>query len=383
MNGVRAWLRGLVRRQYFWGIVAILLLLGLNLIKDPTYLAIRTNPATGNLAGNLLDILRASAPILMISIGMALVIATGGIDLSVGSLMAVAGAVSMEFLNPIADASSVGAMLAAVGLALLLAGVLGAVNGVLVTVVGLQPFISTLVMMLAGRGVAKVITSGQNTTAANEPFRWIANGYLVGFPVVFLIAVAVVVLVALVVRRSALGLMIEAIGINRAASRMSGIKPRGIIISVYVMSGLLAGIAGIFAVSSVMTVDVSRTGYQLELDAILAVVIGGTSLAGGKFSFGGTVVGSLLIATLDKTVVFLGVSAAATPAFKAAVIIVLCLLQSDVRALIRRHLPGAARRGPAGGGPASAAEHEREVPANQEIPANQEVAAKRQREVTV
>jgi simple sugar transport system permease protein len=383
MNGVRAWLRGLVRRQYFWGIVAILLLLGLNLIKDPTYLAIRTNPATGNLAGNLLDILRASAPILMISIGMALVIATGGIDLSVGSLMAVAGAVCMEFLNPITDASSVGAMFAAVGLALLLAGVLGAVNGVLVTVVGLQPFISTLVMMLAGRGVAKVITSGQNTTAVNEPFRWIANGYLVRFPVVFLIAVAVVVLVALVVRRSALGLMIEAIGINRAASRMSGIKPRGIIISVYVMSGMLAGIAGIFAVSSVMTVDVSRTGYQLELDAILAVVIGGTSLAGGKFSFGGTVVGSLLIATLDKTVVFLGVSAAATPAFKAAVIIVLCLLQSDVRALIRRHLPGAARRGPAGGGPASAAGRDREVPANQEGPANQEVTATRQREVTV
>src|SRR5690606_8894031 len=129
-------------------------------LKDPTYLAIRTNPATGNLAGNLLDILRASAPILMIAVGMALVIATGGIDLSVGSLMVVAGAVSMEFLNPIADSSSVGAMLAAVGLALLLSGVLGAVNGVLVTVVGLQPFISTLVMMLAGRGVAKVITSG-------------------------------------------------------------------------------------------------------------------------------------------------------------------------------------------------------------------------------
>ena len=366
MRGVPAWLRGLVRRQYFWGIVAILILLGLNLIKDPTYLAIRVNPATGNLAGNLLDILRASAPILMISVGMALVIATGGIDLSVGSLMAVAGAVSMEFLNPIKDSSSVGAMLAAVALSLLLAGALGAVNGVLVTVVGLQPFISTLVMMLAGRGVAKVITSGQNTTASNAPFRWIANGYLFGLPVVFMLALAVVVLVALVVRRSALGLMIEAIGINRGASRMAGIKPRGIIISVYVVSGVLAGIAGIFAVSSVMTVDVSHTGYQLELDAILAVVIGGTSLAGGKFSLAGTVVGSLLIATLDKTVVFLGVSAAATPAFKAAVIIVLCLLQSDVRALLRRYLTTVARRGPSGGEPASAERAKPEVPANRE-----------------
>src|SRR5690606_7416020 len=130
------------------------------------------------------------------------------------------------------------------------------------------------------------------------------------------------------------------IGINPRASRMAGIKPRGLLITVYAISGVLAGIAGVFAVSSVMTVDVSRTGYQLELDAILAVVIGGTSLAGGKFSFGGTVVGSLLIATLDKTVVFLGVSSAATPAFKAAVIIVLCLLQADIRAMIRRRIRG-------------------------------------------
>jgi galactofuranose transport system permease protein len=360
MSGARSWLGGLVRRQYFWAIVAIGFLLALNLIKDPTYLAIRTNPVTGNLAGNLIDILRASAPVLMIALGMALVIATGGIDLSVGSLMAVAGAVSMEFLNPIADASSVGAMLAALGLALGLSGILGAVNGVLVSVVGLQPFISTLVMMLAGRGVAKVITDGQNTTASNEPYRWIANGYLVGLPVVFLIAVTIVLLVSLAVRRSALGLMIEAIGINRRASRMAGIKPLGLIIGVYAISGVLAGIAGVFAVSSVMTVDVTRTGYQLELDAILAVVIGGTSLAGGKFSLSGTVVGSLLIATLDKTVVFLGVASSATPAFKAAVIITLCLSQSErVRSLIGRRIPRRAR--PASGDAAAVTAAKEEV----------------------
>jgi simple sugar transport system permease protein len=351
-GGLGVWLRALVRRQYFWGILAIVALLALNVINDPSYLAIRTNPATGNLAGNLIDILRASAPILMIAVGMALVIATGGIDLSVGSLMVVAGAVSMEFLKAVGDTTSVGVMFGALGLALALSGLLGAVNGVLVTFVGLQPFISTLVMMLAGRGVAKVITSGQNTAAANDPYRFIANGYLLALPVVFLIAVAIVALVALAVRRSALGLMIEALGINLRASRMAGIKPRGIIISVYAISGVLAGVAGVFAVSSVMTVDVSRTGYQLELDAILAVVIGGTSLAGGKFSIGGTVVGSLLIATLDKTVVFLGVSSAATPAFKAAVIILLCLLQADIRAMIRRRIrgdgPGSSSADPAG-----------------------------------
>ena len=363
MNTLLASLRALVRRQYFWSIVAIGVLLTLNLIKDSSYLAIRTNPVTGNLAGNLIDILRASAPVLMIAVGMALVIATGGIDLSVGSLMAVAGAVSMEFLNPITDASSVGAMLAALGLALGLSGILGAVNGILVSVVGLQPFIGTLVMMLAGRGVAKVITDGQNTTATNEPYRWLANGYLVGLPVVFLIAMAIVVVTAVVVRRSALGLMIEAIGINPRASRMAGIKPLGIIISVYTISGVLAGIAGVFAVSTVMTVDVTRTGYQLELDAILAVVIGGTSLAGGKFSLSGAVVGSLLIATLDKTVVFLGVSSSATPAFKAAVIIALFLSQSQrVRTWVARRTPRHEPPAP-GSGTGSVAMPKEEVPA--------------------
>lgn len=317
-----------VRRPYFWGLVAIVVLLGLNMVKDPRYLSIGLS-ANGALTGNVIDIFRASAPILMIAIGMTLVIATSGIDLSVGSVMVVAGAVSMEFLQSAADPHSIGSTLSAIGLALLISALLGAVNGVLVAYVRLQPFISTLVMMLAGRGIAKVITSGQNTAASGDPFRWMVNGYVFGIPVVFLLALAVVVIVALVVRRSALGLMIESIGINPKASRMAGIKPAPLLLTVYILGGFLAGIAGLFAVGSVMTVDVSKTGYQLELDAILAVVIGGTSLAGGTFSLAGAFVGALFIATLNKTVLFLGVSSSATPAFKAVVIVVLCLLQSD------------------------------------------------------
>lgn len=324
--GTAIW-RDLIHKPFFWGIVAILALLALNVVKDPTYLALSINPNNGNLVGNLVDILRQAAPVMMIAIGMSLVIATGGIDLSVGSLMAVAGAVSMEFLSAAGD--SFGAALAAVGLALVIAGILGAVNGLLVAYVGLQPFIATLVLMLAGRGIAKVITGGQNTTASNDSFRWIANGFVIGIPVVFILAVLIVIAVGWVVRRSALGLMIEAIGINPKASRMAGIKPKGLLLTAYIMSGILAGVAGIMSVGSVMTVDISRTGYQLELDAILAVVIGGASLAGGKFSLSGAFVGALLIATLDKTVLYLGVSSSATPAFKAIVIVVLCLLQSQ------------------------------------------------------
>ena len=178
-------------------------------------------------------------------------------------------------------------------------------------------------MMLAGRGLAKVITGGQNTTAVNEHYRWIANGYVLGLPVVFLTSVGIAGVGRPVIRRSALGMMIESIGINPEASRLAGLNRRALLITVYMVSAFLAGIAGIFSTGTVMTVDVSQTGYQFELDAILAVVIGGTSLAGGKFSLAGAAIGAVLIATLDKTVVFLGIPASATPAFKATVIIVL------------------------------------------------------------
>lgn len=339
-------LRRIAASPHLRGLVAVAVLIGLNLLKDPGYLAISYNSNRGALVGNLVDIVRAMAPVLMVATGMCLVVATKGIDLSVGSMMAVGGAVAMEYLSRANAPTSLGAAAVAVLLALGLCALLGALNGVLVAYVGLQPFITTLVMMLAGRGVAKVITGGQNRTATNDKFRWIANGYVFGLPVVALIAVGLAIVVALVVRRTALGMLVEAIGINPVASRLAGINGRGLLITVYMVSAVLGGAAGLMATGSVMTVDVSQTGYQLELDAILAVVIGGTSLAGGKFSLGGAALGALLIATLDKTVVFLGVPAAATPAFKAAVIIVVYLIQSgaveSTVAAIRGRLRGRA-----------------------------------------
>jgi len=303
-------LKSLLRTPWFWGVIGIVLLLSLNVIKDPTYLAVGINPTTQQLSGNLLDILRISAPIIMIALGMTFVIATKGIDLSVGSIMAVGGAAAMELLRSLNASTSIGAMFMAIGLALLLGAVLGLVNGLLVSVVGLQPFISTLVMMLAARGIARVITGGQNTNSQNQPFQQISNGQVLGLPISFVAAIVIVVIVAVIMRRTALGLMIESIGVNPDASRLAGIRPRPILITVYVLSGILAAGGGLFTVSEVMTVDVSGTGYQMELDAILAVV-------------------ALLIATLNKTVLFLGVSAAATPAFKAIVIVLLVLLQSE------------------------------------------------------
>lgn len=336
-TGWKATLGGVFKHQFTWGILAIVLLLGLNLSRDPSYLAITLSPETGNLVGNLIDILRAAAPVLMVSLAMVFVIATAGIDLSVGSVMAVAGATALVFLKNLENPGSPGAVAQAVLLALGIGMAVGLINGVLVSIVGLQPFISTLVMMLAGRGLAKVITGGDNTHVESGSYSWIANGTIAGFPVVFLLALLIVLVVALVVRRTALGMMIESIGINPRASRMAGIQPRGILLAVYALAGLLAAVAGLMATASVSTIDVSSTGQLVEMDAILAVVVGGTSLAGGKFSITGAVVGAFLIATLDKTVVFLGIPAPATPAFKAAVIIIICLLQSSrVRNLLRR-----------------------------------------------
>src|SRR5699024_850402 len=139
---------------------------------------------------------------------------------------------------------------------------------------------------------------------------------------------------------SALGLMIEAIGMDPQAARLAGVNRQGLLFAVYIASGVLAAVGGIFATASVMTVDVSNTAYQLEMDPLLAVVIGGPSLAGDKFNLPGAPTGALLLATLDQTVVYLGISSSAPPGFKALVIHALCLLQSDrVRAMFRARRP--------------------------------------------
>ena len=262
----------------------------------------------------------------MIATGMTLVISTAGIDLSVGSVMAVAGAAAMQMLT-----SGVNVWLT-IFLALLIGLGVGCINGALVSILGLQPFITTLIMMLAGRGLAKVITSGQNTDASSvaggAPLKWMANGFILGIPANFVIALVIVALIGLLCRKTAMGMMVESVGINPEASRMTGIKPKKILFLVYAISGLLAAVAGLFATASVMRVDVVKTGQDLEMYAILAVVIGGTSLLGGKFSLAGSALGAVIIAMIRKTIITLGIDSAATPAFFAVVVIVICVMQA-------------------------------------------------------
>jgi len=240
-------------------------------------------------------------------------------------------------------------------------------NGFLVAVLGMQPIVATLILMVAGRGIAQLITEGRIVTFSSPDLVWLGNGAVLGVPMPVVIALGMLILTGAVVRGSALGLLIEATGGNARASELAGVGTRAMILAVYVWCGICAALAGVIAAADIMGADANNAGLWLELDAILAVVIGGTSLAGGKFSILGSTIGALLIATLNKTVLFLGIPAAATPAFKALVIIVLVLLQSE---RVRSFALGRSKSGgsPTPGGPPRPA-------AGQDSPVTKEVVA--------
>jgi simple sugar transport system permease protein len=315
-----------VRHRLFWPAAMLAALLLYNLIFTRGFYSIDIRD--GHLFGNLIDILRFGAPLILVALGMTMVIATGGIDLSVGSVVAISGALACLWISELPDQNSVSGVLVAVGLALLLSAALGLWNGFLVAYVGLQPIIATLILMVAGRGLAQLITDGQITTVNSSPFKLIGGGYLFAIPFSILLALVVTVLTALLVRRSALGMMIESVGGNAEASRLAGIRSRQIKLMVYVFAAFCAGIAGLMISSNVSGADGNNAGLWYELDAILAVVIGGTSLAGGRFSIGGTVLGALIIQTLTTTIYATGVPPETTLLVKALVVTAVCLIQS-------------------------------------------------------
>ncbi|MBW9206458.1 ABC transporter permease [Mumia sp. zg.B53] len=282
----------------------------------------------GHLYGSLVDIARNGAPVLLVALGMTLVIATRGIDLSVGAIAAIAGAVACVHLAGSPAPASTGTAITAVTLALAVCVLLGLWNGFLVSVLGIQPIIATLVLMTAGRGLAMLVTGGQITTVNNSFFRGLGAGYLLTLPIAVLIAMAVFAVTALVTRRTALGMLVESVGVNPEASRLAGVRSRTILWTVYVFSAFCAGLAGLMIAANTSAADANNAGLWIELDAILAVVIGGTSLAGGRFSLAGTLVGALFIQTLSTTIPTIGIPAETNYLFKAVVVIAVCLLQS-------------------------------------------------------
>ena len=301
-------------------LIALIVILLLNVLAFPDFFNIGVQ--NGRLYGSLIDVLNRGAPVALLAVGMTLVIATKGIDLSVGAVIAICGAVSAAAVAagyplPMALAAAL-----SVGLAC------GLWNGVLVAILDIQPFVATLVLMVAGRGIAQLITEGTILTFVNPGFEFLGSGALFYIPVPVVIALAFALVVGLVVRRTALGLLVEAVGINRRASMLAGVAAPVLLVVVYLISGLAASIAGIIIAADIRGADANNAGLWLELDAILAVVLGGNSLLGGRFSIAGSVLGAFIIQAINTGILLSGFPPEFNLIIKAAVIVMILVVQS-------------------------------------------------------
>jgi galactofuranose transport system permease protein len=300
-------------------LVALALLILFNLAFTPNFATWQT------LNVNLTQV----CAIVIVGVGMTLVIATGGIDLSVGSLMAISGALApLIFMGRIVPMPHlyVGVALAFV-IPVLVAGAFGWFNGWLVTRLRIQPIIATLVLFIAGRGIAQVMTNGNLQVFRNPDFQFIGLGRIFGIPFQAILMIVIVALAAWVLRRTVFGRQILAIGGNEKAARLAGIPVAAIKRRVYAISGLCAGVAGLIVIAQNSASDANLVGLGMELDAIAAVAVGGTLLTGGRASIIGTLIGALIIQLVEYSLLANGVPDAAALVAKAGIIVLAVWLQ--------------------------------------------------------
>lgn len=333
-------------------IAALALILLFDLIFIPHFFDISIQQ--GHLYGNLTDILRDSMPLVCLSIGTTLVIATGGVDLSVGAIMAIVSSVAALLMNPFVlgtalqsiknnPAYSYSPFWLVLLLPLIAATICGLWNGLLVSKGKIHPMVATLILMISGRGIAQLITNSQKIQIFYAPFVFIGNGWLI-LPFSLYIVAGLYVLSSILIRRTSIGMFIESVGINARSSFFSGIDATKITIFAYIFGGFCAGIAGLIATSNIATSDATSMGLNTELDAILAVVIGGTLLgAGGRFSLLASALGALVMQTVTVSMYSLGVNANSILAVKGVVVIVLILLFSQQAQGLIRRITGRAR----------------------------------------
>ncbi|MEK1863795.1 MAG: ABC transporter permease, partial [Rhizobium leguminosarum] len=296
-------------------LIALVVILLLNFITSPQFFNVVVQ--NGRLYGSLIDVLNRGAPVALLAIGMTLVIATKGIDLSVGAVIAICGAVAASSIVSGNSVSYTIILTLAIGLAC------GVWNGFLVAVLNIQPIIATLVLMVAGRGIAQLITEGAILTFNDDGLTFFGSGSLLLLPMPVVIWLLVGLLVILLVRRTALGMLIEAVGINRRASTLSGIQTPVLLMAVYMLSGICASIAGIIVAADIKGADANNAGLWLELDAILAVVVGGNSLLGGRFSILGSLIGAMIIQAVNTGILSAGFPPEFNLIIKAVIIIVI------------------------------------------------------------
>lgn len=341
--------RKVTESKLFWPFVALALILLFDLIFVPGFFRIEAKE--GNLYGSLIDILRNASTVMLLAIGMTLVIATGGVDLSVGAVMAIAASVAALMMNPFVLAKELSAenlrlitdpnftnspLWEVILVTLIVCTICGLWNGFLVAYGRIQAMVATLILMIAGRGIAQLITNGVRIQIFYEPYAVIGKGWVI-LPVSLYIAVFVFVIAWILTRKTAIGLFIESVGINFRSSFFSGIDEKKIKLLAYTFCGFCAGVAGLVASSNIKTSDANNIGLNLELDAILAVVIGGTLMAGGRFSLLASMVGALVMQAVTTSMYAIGVPPFALQAIKGVVVVFVILLYSEqVRGFVRR-----------------------------------------------
>lgn len=295
-------------------LVALALLVVFNLVATPSFLLWQT------LNVNLTQV----TTIVIVGVGMTLVIATGGIDLSVGALMAIAGTLAPLLFDAVPGGWGLAASLV---LPILVAAACGAFNGWLVTGFNIQPIVATLVLFIAGRGVAQVLTNGNLQSFSNPGFAVLGKGYWLGIPVQVLVMLVIVLVASWGLRHTVFGRQVVATGGNARAAHLTGIPAARIKIMVYSLCGALAGLAGLISVSINSSSDANQNGLGMELDAIAAAAVGGTLLSGGRAQVFGTLVGALIIQLVRFTLLAHGIPDAAAMVAKAAIIIVAVWVQ--------------------------------------------------------
>ena len=313
-------------------IITLIVVLLLNVLLFPDFFNISIQ--NGRFYGSVIDVLNRGAPVALVAVGMTLVIATKGIDLSVGAVVAICGATAAAAI--VAGHSAFYAVVMALGIGVLC----GLWNGFLVAFLNIQPIIATLVLMVAGRGIAQLITEGAILTFTDDGLVFIGSGRVLLMPMPVVIWVVFGLAVTLLVRRTALGMLIEAIGINRQASQLSGVRTTALLMTAYLLAGLCAAIAGLIVAADIKGADANNAGLWLELDAILAVVVGGNSLLGGRFSILGSLLGAVIIQAVNTGILTSGFPPEYNLIIKAVIIVTILIIQSprigDLSAVFKR-----------------------------------------------
>ena len=330
-----SFLRRLISNQMFIPLLALVLLAIINLINDPSFFKISVqlnNAGNAVLSGYLITILDYGSELAILAIGMTLVTAaSGGQDISVGATIAIAGSAMLHVLcggmaRPTELATPV---FVAFLVACLVGMACGLFNGLLVAIFKIQPMIATLILFTAGRSIAAWINNNELPIVPDPKFAYF-GGFIPGIPIptTVFIAAACILIMALVLKFTNLGLYTQAVGINEKSSRLNGINPTFIKILAFIILGLCVAVAALIKVSRLSTINYSVIAKDIEMDAILAVALGGNSLSGGKFNIWASILGAYVIQFLTTTLYKFEVSSDALAAYKAVVVIILVVFSA-------------------------------------------------------